>query len=409
MSGHVARDVTAVRGACGALAEYLDQVVDHRSRQGLRYELGFLLAVVVAATACAGHDEVAAQAQWAADAPEWVLTALGARPDPLTGAITAPSESTLRRALAGVDTADLQRLTAQWVQASARATRACDEESASGDRRLVGVAIDGKSVRGAAAGGATRPHLLAAATHDGSIVLAQRQIPDKGSEIIELAALVAGLDLAGKVVTVDALHTQRATAEHLVSVKGADYLMTIKANQPGLLTAAQQALSGPAADFTEYTEHARGHGRTEERILRTTPVTAATQINFPHAAQVFRVIRYVGGLDGQRRSKEVAHCVTSLTPANAAGQDLGQLLRDHWGTIENKLHWVRDTTFNEDASTLRAGTAPQAMAIIRNTLIAAFRLAGWNNLKKARRHFSHAISQCVDLITKPVKTAKNQT
>jgi hypothetical protein len=65
-----------------------------------------------------GHDEVAAQAQWAADAPPWVLRALGAKPDPLTGAITAPSESTLRRALAGVDATDLQRLTTQWAQAT---------------------------------------------------------------------------------------------------------------------------------------------------------------------------------------------------------------------------------------------------------------------------------------------------
>ena len=93
-------------GDSGHWLKYLDQVVDHQSRQGLRCELGFLLAVVVAATVCAGHDDVAAQAQWAADAPEWVLTALGAKPDPLTGMITAPSESTLRRTPAGVDTDD---------------------------------------------------------------------------------------------------------------------------------------------------------------------------------------------------------------------------------------------------------------------------------------------------------------
>jgi DDE_Tnp_1-associated len=111
----VAGALAGVRARCGTLAEYLDQVVDHRSRQGLRYDLGFLLAVVVAATSCAGHDEVSAQAQWAADAPAWVLRALGAEPDPLTGAITAPSESTLRHALAKVDAADLQRLTAQWA------------------------------------------------------------------------------------------------------------------------------------------------------------------------------------------------------------------------------------------------------------------------------------------------------
>ena len=157
VAGHLSRELTedvlgdfgAVRAACGALAEYLDRVVDHRSRQGLRHELGYVLAVVVAAVACAGHDEVAAVAQRAAEAPEWVLAALGAKPDPLTGAITAPSESTLRRVLAQVDAAELQRLTTQWVTASAGTTPAGEGESASG--RLSGVAIDGKSVRGAGA------------------------------------------------------------------------------------------------------------------------------------------------------------------------------------------------------------------------------------------------------------------
>ncbi|MGH3975785.1 MAG: ISAs1 family transposase [Pseudonocardiaceae bacterium] len=396
--------VEATVGAgCGALGEYLDQVVDHRSRQGLRYELGFLLAVVTAATACAGHDEVAAAAQWAADAPASVLIALGAKPDPLTGTVTAPSEATLRRALAKVDTADLQRLSTQWTQALGAS--ASDGHSA----RLPAVAIDGKSVRGAAAGGHARPHLLSAATHDGAIVIAQRQIPNKGSEIGELKALVAELDLAGKVVTVDALHTQRTTAQHLVSVKGADYIMTIKANQPRLLAAAQQATSGPATDFLEHTEHDRGHGRTEHRILRTVTVTPQTGIDFPHPAQAFRVIRYIGDLHGQRRTKEVAYCLTSLTPARADGPDLGELLRGHWGAIENRTHWVRDTTFNEDASTPRTGTAPQAISIIRNTLIAAFRLTGWTNLKQARRHFAHGIDRCIDLITKPLKTVKHQT
>ncbi len=64
--GHTIEDAVVGAGF-DTLAQYLNRVVDHRSRRGLRYELGFLLAVVVAATACAGHDEVAAQAQWAAD------------------------------------------------------------------------------------------------------------------------------------------------------------------------------------------------------------------------------------------------------------------------------------------------------------------------------------------------------
>jgi hypothetical protein len=149
--------------------EYLDRVADHRSRRGRRYELGFLLAVVVAATACAGHDEVAGYAQWAADAPVWALTALGAKSDPLTGRVPAPSESTLR-ALREVDAGDLQRLTARWVAAIMAGKVAQD------GKRLPAVAIDGKSVRGAAAGGSARPHLLGAATHDGAIMVAPHQI-----------------------------------------------------------------------------------------------------------------------------------------------------------------------------------------------------------------------------------------
>ena len=124
---------------------------------------------------------------------------MGAKPDPLTGTISTPSEATLRRALAKVDTAELQRMSTEWTQAL-RAS-ASDGESAG----LPAVAIDGKSVRGAAAGQPS-PHLLSAATHDGAIVIAGRQIPDKGSEIGELAALVTELDLTGTVVTVDALH-----------------------------------------------------------------------------------------------------------------------------------------------------------------------------------------------------------
>lgn len=339
-------DSDLVRAGRGALGEYLNRVPDHRSRQGLRYELGFLLAVVVAAMAWAGHDDVAAIAQWVAEVPSRVLRALGAKPDPLTGQITAPSESTVRRTLAGVDADELQRLSTCWITATMTGSAdhgpdgggnggrgekgGGDAEAVEGDLEghreqhersaergcgLSGVAIDGKSVRGAAAGGGPRPHLLGAATHDGSFVLAQRKIPDKGSEIHQLVPLVAGLDLAGGVVTMDALHTQRATAEHLVRVKQADYLMTVKSNQPSLLAAAAKMLSGPAADFApEHIDHDRGHGRTEQRIVRAAPVTTESPLDFPHAAQVFRVIRHVGDLDGQRHSKEVAYCVTSPPP-----------------------------------------------------------------------------------------------
>ncbi len=323
---------------------------DPRSCRGLRHDLGFVLGVVTAATLTAGHDSVTAIAQWAAAADGW------------TRDVTGPADPP------------------------------------------VAVAIDGKSVRGAVAGGGHMPHLLAVATHDG-IVLGQREIPCKGSEIFEVAPLVADLDLTRKVVTVDALHTQRTTAAHLVADKDADYVMTVKANQPKLLAACQATLTGASHGFTEHTTSGRGHGRTEQRITRAAPITDSSGIDFPHATQVFRVVRHTGGLDGQRTTKEVAWCVTSLTADQAGPDKLGAYLRGHW-SIENSVHYVRDVTFREDASTLRTGTAPAAMAIIRNLVITAFRLTGWVNIAAARRHYAHVTHRTLDLLIQAIKPDK---
>jgi hypothetical protein len=147
--------------------------------------------VVVVATACAGHDEVAGYAQWAADAPVWALTALGVKSDPLTGRVTAPSESTLRRALREVDAGDLQRLTARWVAASWPAR----------SRRTVSGCPRWPSTVKASA----EPPLVvqrARTCWEQPPTMARSWLPrtrytDKSSEITELATLVAELDLTG--------------------------------------------------------------------------------------------------------------------------------------------------------------------------------------------------------------------
>lgn len=131
-------------------------------------------------------------------------------------------------------------------------------------------------------------HLLSAISHDSAVVLAQREIAAKTNEIHE-----------------------QETARHLVADRGADYVLTVKGNQPKLLAACQKLLSGPAGDFApEHVTLDRGHGRTEQRTTRVAPVTGESAITFPYAAQVFRIRRDVGGLDGQRTTKEIAHCIT---------------------------------------------------------------------------------------------------
>ena len=141
------------------------------------------------------------------------------------------------------------------------------------------------------------------------------------------------------VITADALHTQHATAT-LLDEAGAGYVMTVKANQPSLLEAVCQRIGAAAAAPDKARD--RGHGRTEERLLYLAP---ADGIVFPGAAQIFRIVRHVGGLDGQRTSKEIVHGITNLRPDQAGATELAALIRGHW-SIENSIHYVRSLGVN---------------------------------------------------------------
>ena len=319
-----------------------------------------------------------------------MLLALGALPDPLTGTVTAPSEATIRRVACRVDADALEAVIAAWTAGQL-------DGNDTGDDRLA-VAVDGKTVRGARVGQRPAPHLLAAATHHRPVVLAQRQIPGKTNEIPMVAALLddlraAGHDPARMILTLDALHTQHATAR-LLHTAGAGYVMTVKANQPGLLAAVADRFRGSYRVPTR--GRSRGHGRTAEHLIQVVP---ADGIDFPGAAQIFRIIRYTGGLDGQRTRKEVVYGITNRTADQADDQQLATLVRGHW-SIENSIHWVRDVTYREDASRARTGNAPAVLAALRNAVTTTLRLAGAINIAAARRAASLNPKAVVQLLTR---------
>jgi predicted transposase YbfD/YdcC len=243
------------------------------------------------------------------------------------------------------------------------------------------VAVDGKTLRGAhPPDGDGRPvHLLAAMEHASRTVLAQRQVGGAPEEVPALQPLLDGLDLAGAVVTADALHTHADAAEFLVAGKQAHYLFTVKANQPTLLARCQRLPwhRVPVLDTTRD----RGHGRIEHRTLK---VVTVHQFGFPHISQILQVTRKTRALRTRRWQTMTAYAVTSLTHAQVRPARLADLLRGHWA-IE-ALHHVRDVTFAEDASQVRTGTGPQAMACLRNLAIGALSRAGPVNLAFALRH-----------------------
>jgi hypothetical protein len=201
--------------------------------------LAFVLGVLVVSFACSGFESFTGAAQWAASASRGLLLRLRGCPDPLTGAVRAPSESTIRRLATGVDLEAFEAVIAAWT-----ATQLPEAGDVCG--RLA-VAIDGKTVRGARTGEQVAPHLLAAATHERTMVLGQHVVPGKTNEIPMVATLLddlraAGHDMAGMVFTFDALHTQHATAT-ILDEAGAGYVMTVKGNQPRLLTAVADRLA----------------------------------------------------------------------------------------------------------------------------------------------------------------------
>jgi hypothetical protein len=263
------------------LLAYLATIPDPRARAGRRHALVAILALAAAAV-LAGARSFAAIAEWAADAPPAIRSALGARHDPLTGGFMVPAETTIRRTLGRLDAEALAAVLGAWLAGRGRHQRP----------RQRAVAVDGKTLRGArtpasGGGGDGRPvHLLACMDHATRTVLAQQQVGGAPEEVPAFAPLLAPLDLAGVVVTADALHTHPEAAEFLVTEKRAHYLFQVKANQPTLLArcAGLPWHRVPVLDGTRD----RGHGRLE---LRTLKAVTVSRFGFPHAAQVIQVTR----------------------------------------------------------------------------------------------------------------------
>jgi predicted transposase YbfD/YdcC len=351
------------------LLDLLAQVPDPRKRRGRRHPLAGLLAVGIAAV-IAGSRSFAAVGQWAADAGPDVLDALGADRG-------AADESTYRRAFALVSADILDRVLGAWLWT--RAVR-------SGGRLVI--AIDGKAVRGAKGKDGKAPHLVAALAHGIGAVLGQVAVNAKSNEIPAVRDLLATFaDLAGAVITLDALHTQGDTAQVILDRRAA-YVMTVKANMPTLY---KQLKKLPWKDVPSVSSVTTGHGRRARRTVKA--ALAPSWIGFAGAAQVAQLRRTV--TKKGKKTVEVAYLITSDRDADPA--TLAGWARGHW-EIENRLHWVRDVTYLEDKSLVRTGNAPRVMASIRSLAVSLLRLDGHDNIAAANRHHARDPQRTLKLL-----------
>jgi predicted transposase YbfD/YdcC len=307
---------------------------------------------------------------------QWAVTA----PQALASSGAPPSASTFRRVLAAVDVTALEATLTRWVTGRrAVAAQRVAPASTRAEGRLV-LAVDGKTLRGAREAGGEQTKLISVYEHTRGLVLAQAVVPD-GDEVAAFTAALDVLpDLAGCLVTADALHCQRGHADFLAA-RGGHYLFTVKANQPTLRRALRRL---PWATAPGSRRRDRGHGRRESRSIKVVDLEGTgIAALFPAARRAIKVVRRRTTADG-RRSVETIYALTSLDYHAADPGLLAIWLRGHW-QIENRVHHVRDVTQREDASRIRTGSGPQVLAALRNTATNLARLTGHDNIAAAQR------------------------
>ncbi len=187
--------------------------------------------------------------------------------------------------------------------------------------------------------------------------------------------------IEGKVITADALLTQKTIAEYLVNERGAEFVFTVKENQPTLkrtIEALALRTRRCDADTTE-----KGHGRlTTRRIWCDDSLKAS--VPFPHVQQVFCIERQVTYLKKGLTTVEAVYGVTSQSPAKARPEKILAQNRKHW-SVENKQHYVLDVTFDEDRSQIRSLNGPMVMTCLRRAAISLLRMKGITNIAQACR------------------------
>jgi len=329
-----------------ALPRYFRPLRDPRRAHRRRHPLLDIVVTAICAVLC-GANTWPEVATWAQRRQRWLRRFL-ALPNGV------PSHDTFERVFDRIDPAAFQACFRSWVAAACEALH------------LSHVAIDGKALRRSGTAALGPLHVVSAWATANRLALGAVAVAEKSNEITAIPRLLDLLDVSGALVTVDALGCQKEVAQK-IRERGADYVLTVKDNQPHLREDIEacfhEALAKGQGDerLSEWRSLERGHGRTEPRsyaVLRD-PAGLRGQEDWPGLCVVGRCtsLRTVQG----ETSVEVRYFIGSRRADAAA---YGPVLRGHWG-IENGLHWQMDMNFGEDASRIRRRRGAENFAVLR--------------------------------------------
>jgi predicted transposase YbfD/YdcC len=373
-----------------SISEHFATLPDPRAEQGKEHLLVDILTITLCAVIC-GADDWVAVATFGETKEPWLRTFL-ALPNGI------PSHDTFGRVFRLLDPDELRRCFLAWVRAVVGEPEAGGEAGGLGQQA---VAVDGKTLRRShdRRSGTEALHLVSAWATASGLVVGQVATAAKSNEITAIPALLRLLALEGATVTIDAMGCQAAIARQIVE-QGADYVLALKDNQPTVHESVRLAFGDadaavgttlPLADLPAHTAVEKGHGRIERRRCRA--IGDPDYLAFIDPDRAWPNLRSVICIESTRRigeavSTEARHYLSSL-PADA--QLVQRVIRGHWG-VENRLHWVLDLAFHEDASRVRADHAPENLAIIRHLALNLLRRDPTRRIGLANSRFKAALN-----------------
>ncbi len=369
-----------------SLYSAFEQVTDGRKKKGKRYPLPLLLTLLMLGK-LAGETTVNGIVDWVKERQGWLRYQLN-------WPKRFPTNSTYSEALARCDAQQLVTVIAS-VLLKARAVEQCGTEPSrlqahQQEEALTHVAMDGKTVRGTLgheSEGQPSVHLLSLYECQSGIVLTQRAVQSKENEISAAAALVHPALVKGRIISTDAMHTQKKWCACVHGYAGY-YLTIVKKNQPQMYEDLLDFFDDPDAEKEEWQSAKsvqKGHGRLEIRELwDSTQMNEWFEPQWAGVAQVFRLRRYVK--DGEKEREEMVYGLTNLPRQKANASRLLALQQAHW-RIENRLHRRRDVTLGEDGCQVLMTGAPEALAALNGGVLALMDWLQVPNVASQMRHF----------------------
>lgn len=324
------------------LAQHLSGIPDVRQAAKVTYPLFDILFLTITAViaGCEGWEEIEdfghARLDW--------LQGYGDFENGI------PVHDTIARVMSRIDPEAFQTCFIQWMK---------DTEVHS-ERQVI--AVDGKTLRGS-----YRPsdrqsaiHMVSAFATANGVVMGQLKTEEKSNEIKAIPELLSLLELEGCLVTLDAMGCQKAIAQTVLDQHG-DYLLAVKGNQKTLYQSIRSALT-PLAGEEGYRQIESGHGRHEYREYHVLSACEVEDLpNWPGLKTVGMATRYSLSKEGQEMLEHRYY----ISSAVLSAEDFAQSVRSHWD-VENRLHWVLDVAFREDACKINRGHSANNLATLRH-------------------------------------------